>query len=208
MNLDKLSKWLLWALSFTLVAEVVLNFIGSYGHIYVEGIHYGEYGTDARILPVTIDGMLLALAIANVFAARFNRRSPWLRFGLVLGVGGTVAANSAYGATWGITGGLLAVWAPVALFVTVECGLFVFRIVADLAKEQSPAASLSAPPAAYSAPKLAPWETTVDGIEPVDAIAPGEAAAAAEQVGKAQAPSLNSEAWRGLNGIGLQNRGQ
>jgi hypothetical protein len=198
--LERLDKWMLWLLSLTLIAEVALNFVGSYGHIYVEGMHYGERGTDGRILPITIDGMLLALAIANVFAARFNRRSPWLRFGLILGVGGTVAANGAYGAAWGITGGLLSLWAPVALFVTTECGLFVFRLVADLLKEAREEADKDDRKAFVPAPKMAPWET-----EALQAVPNGTAN---EPEGKAVSPSLNTDAWRGLNGIGLRNGGQ
>lgn len=211
--LEKLDKILLWALSFAIVAEVVLNFVGSYGHIYVEGIHYGEYGVDARILPITIDGMLLALAIANVFAARFNRRSKWLRVGLLLGVGGTVAANAAYGASWGITGGLLSTWAPVALFITVECGLFVFRIIADLIKDQKPAAAILEPPGGMTAADH--WQALAElgditlnqyrhmrGItEPAPVPESSEEAEdASESSGKVSSPALNLSKWQGLNG--------
>lgn len=196
---------MLWALSLTLVGEIVLNFIGSYGHIYVLGGKYGEHGVDDRILPVTIDGMLFALAIANVFAAKFNRRSRWLRFGLILGVGGTVAANAAYGASWGITGGLLSLWAPVALFVTTECGLFVFRLVADLLKEargEAKAGTLTVtvpPEPFFPPPKAAPWET-----EALQAV-PNSTANEREGKGSAPIPSGDRAAWERLNGIGLRN---
>lgn len=218
--LERLDKILLWALSFAIVSEVVLNFIGSYGHIYVEGTHYGELGVDARILPVTIDGMLLALAISNVFAARFNRRSAWLRIGLLLGVGGTVAANAAYGASWGITGGLLSTWAPVALFVTVECGLFVFRIMADLVKDLKPSAAILEPPGGmpdwdalrdagqitfnqYRAIKglTEPLYSTewIEDLAASDPTPREEAVDASEPGGKAS-PALSLAAWQGLNG--------
>lgn len=229
MKLEKLDSILMWVLSGTLVTEVILNFIGSYGHIYVEGSRYGEHGVDDRILPITIDGMLLALAIANVFAARFNRRSKWLRLGLLLGVGGTVAANAAYGATWGITGGLLSTWAPVALFVTVECGLFVFRIIADLAKESKPAAAVSEPSGGmpdwdalyrtgritlnqYRAilgitePAPVDWDNTLSAkniteVTPAFEAEPREEAQdASEPEGKASKPPLNLNRWQELNG--------
>jgi len=135
----KMDQYLLGFVIFTVLAVVVINFITSYGHVYAEGIRYGEYGVDARLMPIGIDGMLLALGLANVFAARFNRSHWLLRAALVFGVAGTVAANGAYGASWGMTGGLLATWSPVALFVAVESGLFMFRIAADvLAKEAQP----------------------------------------------------------------------
>lgn len=160
-SLDRLNRWMMYLMSFTIVMEIVLNFIGSYGHIYVEGIEHGEYGVDARILPITVDGVLLALAIANVVCARLRGKSHWgLRLTLAFGVGCTVAANAAYGASWGLTGGFLSVWAPVALFITVESGLLMFKIIAEyVAKENAPrrgrppgsqTRTPRRPPAAYS----------------------------------------------------------
>lgn len=131
MKLERLDKWLLWTVCVTIAIVIVLNFITSYQHIYSLGLKYGEYGTDARLLPVAIDGTLLALAVANVLAARFHRESWLLRVGLGIGVASTIAANGAYGAHWGLTGNLLGVWPPAALFITVESGLYMFRIVAD-----------------------------------------------------------------------------
>lgn len=142
--MQKLDKWLLWVVSLTILMVVAINFITSYQHIYDLGLKYGEYGVDARLMPVGIDGMLLALGLANVFAARFlptlanehkaGRRT--LRFALAFGVGGTVAANGAYGAHWGMTGNLLGVWSPVALFIAVESGLFMFKIAAEWVAQQ------------------------------------------------------------------------
>jgi hypothetical protein len=131
-KLERLDKWLLWAVCLTIVSVININFVTSYQHIYDLGLKYGEYGVDARLMPVGIDGMLLALSLANVFAAKFNRNHWLLRAALAFGVLGTVAANGAYGAHWGLTGNLLGTWSPVALFITVESGLFVFRIVAEI----------------------------------------------------------------------------
>lgn len=139
MKLGRLESGLLWSVCISIVSVVIINFITSYGHIYVEGIQHGEYGVDARLMPIGIDGMLLALGLANVFAARFNRGHWLLRSALGFGVAGTVAANGAYGAGWGITGGLLSTWSPVALFISVEAGLFMFRVAADvIAQSQAP----------------------------------------------------------------------
>lgn len=71
--MEKIDKGMLYAVILSIVTVVVINFITSYGHIYVEGLHHGEYGTDARLMPIGIDGMLLALGLANVFASRFKR---------------------------------------------------------------------------------------------------------------------------------------
>lgn len=131
-KLERLDNWLLGVVCFTISVVVGINFATSYGHIQQEGLHYGEVGFEAALMPIGIDGMLLAIGLANVFAARFNRNSWLLRAALAFGVAGTVAANGAYGAGWGVTGALLATWSPVALFIAVEAGLFMFRIVADL----------------------------------------------------------------------------
>lgn len=136
MKLEKLDKWLLGVVCLTIIADVAVNYITSYGHLYNEGLHYGEYGVDARLNPIGIDLTLTTLAVTNVFAARFKRSHWLLRFALAFAVGGTVAANAAYGMRWGITGGLLATWSPVTLFITVETGLLAFRIVADLAADK------------------------------------------------------------------------
>lgn len=145
-KMERLDKYLLWLVCFTIITVVVINFITSYGHIYAEGMQYGEYGVDARLMPVGIDGMLLALGLANVFAAKFNRNHWLLRSALGFGVAGTVAVNGAYGAGWGMTGGLLATWSPVALFITVEAGLFVFRVVGDLQAEAAKEAKADTTP--------------------------------------------------------------
>lgn len=130
-SLTRLDRWLLGSVVFSIFAVVIINFIGSYGHIYVEGLRYGEVGVEDRLMPIGIDGMLLCLGLANVLAARFDRGHWLLRSALAFGVAGTIGANAAYGASWGLTGGLLSTWSPVALFVCVESGLYVFRIVVE-----------------------------------------------------------------------------
>lgn len=215
-------KLIIVSTTLCVLAEIAINFINSYGHIYILGLKFGEYGTDARLTPIGIDLMLLAFAEINLFLARKGRyvvnkkgkKRPefrWPRWVLGLGVGGTVAANGAYGFWWGWTGAILAMGSAVLLFFTVEGGMLLLRVAAE-DKDKEPAASLSGPSAAIAAPKLAPWET--QGILPFDlstdvpaVLTASEAAPAAEPEGKVPAPSF-TEAWRGLNGIGLRNGGQ
>ncbi len=145
--LEKLDRNLLIATTLTIITVVAINFITSYQHIYDLGLKYGEFGVDARLMPVGIDGMLLALGFANVFAAKFvpllkNKHvfgQRMLRLALAFGVAGTVAANGAYGASWGQTGALLGVWSPVALFIAVESGLFMYKIAAEYLADQAQA---------------------------------------------------------------------
>lgn len=226
-------KLIITSTTLCVLAEIAINFINSYGHIYILGLWFGEYGTDARLTPIGIDLLLLAFAEINLFLARkgryvVNKRGKkrpefrWPRWVLGGGVGGTVAANGAYGFHWGWTGGILAMGSAVLLFFTVEGGMLLLRVAAE-DKDDKPAASPSGPSAAITAPKLAPWETARYGFPiqtfndepgPVDPEAAEAArlrlaeireARSIDQEGKAQAPSLNTDAWRGLNGIGLRN---
>lgn len=173
------------------LAEVVINFATSYQHIYDLGLKYGEYGVDARLMPVGIDLMLLAFAEVNLFLSRRGRKSTWMRLGLALGVAGTVAANAAYGAFWGQTGGFLAVWSPVALFATVEAGMLLLRVAAEDKDKTSPTGLTGA---FTPVPKLAPWETA-SGLP---AYIPAGTGNETTREGKAPSPQQ-----RGLNGIGF-----
>jgi hypothetical protein len=142
--LEKMDRGLLWATSGSIVGVVGINFATSYQHIRSLGLRFGEDGYSAALMPVGIDGMLLGLGFANVLAAKFLPllKNPhkfghrMLRAALGFGVGGTVAANGAYGAWWGTTGALLGTWSPVALFIAVEAGLFAYKIVGEYISEE------------------------------------------------------------------------
>lgn len=255
--------WLIIAsVTLCVLAEIAINFIDSYGHIYVLGLKYGEYGTDARLTPIGIDLLMLVFAEINLFLARKGRykvnrrgkRKPefrWPRWVLGFGVAATVSANGAYGFWWGFTGAAIAMIAAVLLFFTVEGGMLLLRVAAEEAakseaKAKAEAAKLDPIEAAFARGGLTidqgralkgliPWDEGFpverpETLSPAEEIqdtqqwhvastqaealqaaeAASEAAAAAEQPGKAAAPapSINTEAWRGLNGIGLRNRGQ
>lgn len=138
--LGKFDYGLLGAVVFAIVTVIVVNFMTSYGHIYSETLRYSGDNDilGAKLTPIGVDGMLLALALANVFATMRGRGHWLLRTALGFGVAGTVAANGAYGAQWGITGGLLSTWSPVALFVAVEAGLYMFRVVHETTPAKTP----------------------------------------------------------------------
>ncbi len=134
--LSRLDRWLLIATCTIILAITAINFVTSYSHIYLLGMKFGETGVDARLGPVGIDGMLLVLGFANVFAARMSRPSRVLRLAMAFAVASTVAANGAFGAHWGITGGLVSTWSPIALFIAVEAGLYMFKVAAEWLAEQ------------------------------------------------------------------------
>jgi hypothetical protein len=225
-------KLIIVSATLCVLAEIAINFVNSYGHIYILGHWYGEDGTDARLTPVGIDLFLFVMAEVNLFLARKKRyvekvkrdgstklrpEFRWPRWLLGGGVVGTVAANGAYGFHWGWTGAIIAMGSAVLLFFTVEGGMLLLRVAAEEAEKvkakevkqegivlpfqgeltQEMLDELTAAIAARTAGTGVPWEP---------APAPGEAAPAAEQPGKPQAPAIaDTQAWRGLSGIGITN---
>ena len=93
----------------------------SYSHIYDLGLRHGQDGTAARLLPLSVDGLIAAASLVMLHAARNRLRVPLLsRVALVLGVGATVAANVGYGLPYGWLSAVVSAWPAVAFIVSVE----------------------------------------------------------------------------------------
>ena len=93
----------------------------SYSHIYGLGRAHGQDGTAARLLPLSVDGLILAASLVLLHEARNGRDAPGLaRFMLWLGIAATIGANIAYGAGYGLLGALISAWPAVAFIGTVE----------------------------------------------------------------------------------------
>ena len=93
----------------------------SYSHIYGLGRAHGQDGTAARLLPLSVDGLILAASLVLLHEARNGRGVPALaRLMLWLGIGATVGANIAYGAGFGLLGALISAWPAVAFIGAVE----------------------------------------------------------------------------------------
>jgi hypothetical protein len=105
--------------STALVVTAVAAFaaVVSYSHIYDLGRFHGQAGTAARLLPLSVDGLILAASLVLLHEARNGRPAPPLaRSMLWLGVAATLGANAAYGAPFGPLGVLVSTW-PAASFV-------------------------------------------------------------------------------------------
>ena len=80
-------------------------------HIYGLGRAHGPDGTAARLLPLSVDGLVLAASLVLLHEARNDRDAPALaRFMLWLGISATIGANIAYGAGYGLLGALISAW--------------------------------------------------------------------------------------------------
>jgi hypothetical protein len=96
----------------------------SYSHIYGLGRAHGQDGTAARLLPLSVDGLILAASLVLLHEARNGRDAPGLaRFMLWLGIGATVGANIAFGAGYGLLGALISAWPAVAFIGSVEIAM-------------------------------------------------------------------------------------
>jgi len=93
----------------------------SYTHIYDLGRVHGQQGAAARLLPLSVDGLILAASLVLLLEARNGRDAPGLaRLMLWLGIGATVGANVAYGTGFGLLGAVISAWPAVAFIGVVE----------------------------------------------------------------------------------------
>jgi hypothetical protein len=93
----------------------------SYTHLYDLGITHGQTGIAARLLPLSVDGLVVVASLVLLQSARNGCQSSGLpRFALWLGIGATVAANLAYGLPYGPVGAVLSAWPGAAFVLAVE----------------------------------------------------------------------------------------
>ena len=112
MRADRVIKWTT-ASALLVVAAVAA--VASYKHAYDLVRAHGETGWTARMVPLTVDGLIYA-SIVMLDAARRHTRVPALaRWLLGLGIAATLAANVAHGLGHGLAGAALAAWPAVAL---------------------------------------------------------------------------------------------
>ena len=112
----------------------------SYSHIYGLGRGHGEDGTAARLLPLSVDGLILAVSLVLLHEARNDRDAPRLaRLMLWLGIAATIGANVAYGAGYGLLGALISAWPAVAFIGAVEIAMQLVR------RSRGPQAAASVP---------------------------------------------------------------
>jgi len=175
----------------------------SYWHAYAVVCAHGETGVTARLEPATIDGLVYASSMVNLYAARHRLAVPALaRWLLALGIIATLAANMAHGWSHGPVGAVIAAWPAVSLVGSYELLVWIIRTAAAGEPDRGPAADHSGPradrsgtsmrPAAAHAPDSGPGNlhTEGNGLVPdgVDGPLPVVRGAAADQ---ASGPARN-----------------
>jgi len=150
------------ALAVATVAAVAA--VISYRHAYELVSSHGESGLTARLLPFTVDGLILAASMLTLDASRRNQPVPPLaRWCLGAGIAATIGANLAHGLGHGPIGALVSAWPALALAGSFELLMTLIRaermtpipLGRSVTESQpAPAADHDAPPALAAAPSL------------------------------------------------------
>jgi len=114
------------ALAVAAVAAVAA--VISYRHAYELVSTHGETGVTARLVPFTVDGLILAASMLILDASARQRPVPPLaRWCLGAGIAATVGANLAHGLGRGLIGALVSAWPALALAGSFELLLTLVR---------------------------------------------------------------------------------
>ena len=125
----------------------------SYWHAYAVVRAYGEAGITARLEPATIDGLVYASSMVNLYAARHRLPVPALaRWLLALGIVATLAANMAQGWSHGPVGAVIAAWPAASLVGSYELLVWIIRTAVAGGPARGPAADHTC-----DQPRTGPW---------------------------------------------------
>ena len=117
----------------------------SYSHIYDLGRAHGQSGTAARLLPLSVDGLILAASLVMLHAASTGGPVRLARCMLALGVAATGAANVLYGLGYGVLGAVISAWPAVAFIGAAEMALGMVRAASQIRHAVSDSAPIDAP---------------------------------------------------------------
>jgi hypothetical protein len=117
-----------WSTAVAVLGVAAVAAVASYEHAYDLVRVHGEAGWTARMVPLTVDGLIYASSMVMLDSARRETLVPVLaRWLLGLGIGATLAANVAHGLGHGTVGAAVAAWPAVALVGSYELLMMVIR---------------------------------------------------------------------------------
>ena len=117
-----------WSTAGAVVGVAAVAAVASYEHAYDLVRAHGESGWMARMVPLTVDGLIYASSMVMLDPARRKAPVPALaRWLLGLGIAATLAANVAHGLGHGPVGAEVAAWPAVALVGSYELLMMVIR---------------------------------------------------------------------------------
>ena len=132
--------WLVrWCTVLAVVAVAGVAAYISYWHAVEVVTHHGERAVRGHLYPVVIDGIIVAASMVVLDAARHREAAPKLAWSLLLsGIGVTLAANVAFGVTYGLAGALWAAWPALAFVGCYELLMMLVRASARRATASGP----------------------------------------------------------------------
>jgi len=147
--------WLVrWCTVLAVVAVAGVAAYISYWHAVQVVTHHGERAVRGHLYPVVIDGIIVAASMVVLDAARHREAAPKLAWSLLLsGIGVTLAANVAFGVTYGLAGALWAAWPALAFVGCYE--LLMMLVRASARRAQTGAADGTVPSPVASAAETA-----------------------------------------------------
>ena len=117
-----------WSTALAVLGVAAVAAVASYEHGYDLVRTHGESGWTARMVPLTVDGLIYASSMVTLDSARRKTAVPALaRWLLGLGIAATLAANVAHGLGDGLIGAAVAAWPAVALVGSYELLMMVIR---------------------------------------------------------------------------------
>lgn len=117
-----------WSTALAVLGVAAVAAVASYEHAYDLVRAHGESGWTARMVPLTVDGLIYASSMVMLDSARRKASVPALaRWLLGLGIAATLAANVTHGLGLGLIGAAVAAWPAVALVGSYELLMMVIR---------------------------------------------------------------------------------
>jgi uncharacterized protein DUF2637 len=159
-----------WSTAGAVVGVAAVAAVASYEHAYDLVRAHGETGWTARLVPLTVDGLIYASSMVMLDSARRKAPVPALaRWLLGLGIAATLAANVAHGLGHGLIGAAVAAWPAVALVGSYELLMLIIRSSQVLAG-RAPETENDADPLQEQAAELFAGDLAADRVPSVRAI--------------------------------------
>jgi hypothetical protein len=125
LTVDRVIRWTTAA---AVIGVAAVAAVASYEHAYDLVRAHAETGWTARLVPLTVDGLIYASSMVMLDSARqkvpVSALSRWL---LGLGIAATLSANVAHGLGHGPVGAAVAAWPAVALVGSYELLMIIIR---------------------------------------------------------------------------------
>jgi uncharacterized protein DUF2637 len=117
-----------WTTAVAVIGVAAIAAVVSYEHAGDLVRAHGETGWTARLIPLTVDGLIYASSMVMLDSARRKVPVPALaRWLLGLGIVATLAANIAHGLGHGLIGAAVGAWPAVARVGSYELLMMIIR---------------------------------------------------------------------------------